>query len=305
MADPDPRVLPLVEVQIDQIRALLSPLLNGAAIAGVERVEGGLVNTLYRITPSDGSDSLCLRIIAAGRLSWEKERETIARVSASLPVPVVLLSGQCNSDFPHPYLIYRWIEGITLDNCRRQESAAALLSLAEPLGRLLAGVARFSFENARDGESNDIHAAPPSIEELLSVNEEMLLRGLARERLGAALADALWRRLDANAVRLDALGSDARLVHGDIGGRNILVAPAEDGNWRVSGLIDWEAAFSGSSLWDVGRLFRYPKRYSEDFRSRFERSYRDAGGSLPEDWRRTARLLDSTMLVAILNEERP
>jgi hypothetical protein len=51
-------------------------------------------------------------------------------------------------------------------------------------------------------------------------------------------------------------------------------------------------------------LFRYPRRYSETFRQRFERGYHDAGGALPEDWLRTARLLDATRLVATLNEER-
>jgi hypothetical protein len=69
-------------------------------------------------------------------------------------------------------------------------------------------------------------------------------------------------------------------------------------------LIDWEAAFSGSQLWDVGSLFRYSQRYTETFRQGFERGYRDAGGALPEDWLRTARLLDATRQVATLNEER-
>ena len=79
---------------------------------------------------------------------------------------------------------------------------------------------------------------------------------------------------------------------------------AEEGGWRISGLIDWEAAFSGSLIWDLGSLFRYGRRYSETFRQRFERGYRDAGGALPEDWLRTARLLDAARLVATLNEER-
>jgi len=304
MADSDPRCLPLVEVELDQIQALLSPVLKGAAISGVERVEGGLFNTLYRITPADGGVPLCLRIFAAGRLAWETERRILARVSASLPVPDVLLADCGGTGFGRPYLVYRWIEGITLDECRRQAPPAALLSVAEPLGRLLAGVASFSFADGLNGEPNAVRARPAPMEALLSANREMLLRGLARKRLGAALADALWRRLDASALRLCALDRVARLVHGDLGGRNILVAPAENGAWRVSGLIDWEAAFSGSALWDVGRLFRYSKRYSETFRRRFERSYRGAGAALPEGWYRTARLLDSTRLVAILNEER-
>jgi aminoglycoside phosphotransferase (APT) family kinase protein len=303
MANPDPRCLPLVEVKFDQIQALLSPVLKGDAIAGVERVEGGLTNTLYRITPADGGVSLCLRIFAAGRLPWERELKILARVSASLPVPEALLADCGGADFGRPYLVYRWIEGITLNECRRQTPPAALLSVAEPLGRLLACVASFSFADDLNGSLNDILAGQAPMEVLLSANEEALLHGLARKRLGAALADARWSRLDASAVRLCELDRAASLVHGDLSGRNILVALAEDGGWRISGLIDWGAAFSGSLLWDLGNLFRYGRRYSETFRQRFERGYRDAGGALPEDWLRTARLLDATRQIATLNEE--
>jgi aminoglycoside phosphotransferase (APT) family kinase protein len=304
MANPDPRCFPLVEVELDQIQSLLSPVLKGVAIASVERVEGGLTNTLYRITLVDGGVSLCLRIFAAGKLPWERELKILALVSASLPVPDVLLADCGGADFERPYLVYRWIEGITLNECRKQTSPAALLSVAESLGRLLARVANFSFADGLNGALNNILAGQSPMEVLLSASEEALLRGLARKRLGAALADAICSRFDTNSIRLCELNRDASLVHGDLGGRNILVAIAKDGGWRISGLIDWEAAFSGSSLWDVGSLFRYSRRYSETFRQRFERGYRDTGGKLPEDWLRTARLLDATRQVATLNEER-
>src|SRR5215813_3063437 len=212
MANPDPRCLPLVEVDFDQIQALLSPALNGAAIAGVDRIEGGLTNTLYRVTPADGGAALCLRIFAAGRLPWETERNVLARVSTSLPVPEVLLADCGNSDFSFPYLVYRWIEGITLNEFRRQAPPAALLSVAEPLGRLLAGVASFSFADDLNGEPNAVDSRPAPMDALLSVNEEMLLRGLARKRLGAELADGMWGRLEANAGRLCMLDGVARLV---------------------------------------------------------------------------------------------
>jgi len=304
MANPDTRCLPLIEVELDQIRALLSPVMNSAAIAKVERVKGGLVNSIYRVTCADGGDSLCLRIFAAGRLPCEREQKILSRVSASLPVPDVLLADCCGVEFGHPYLVYQWIEGITLNECRRQEPSVALMSLAEPLGRLLGGVARFSFADSLNRELNVVLAKRSSLEALLTANEEMLLRGLARKRLGATLADAMWHRLEAGYVRLCALDRTACLVHGDLSGRNIIVTPAENSAWRISGLIDWEDAFSGPALWDVGSLFRYAKRYSESFCRRFERGYCDAGGALPEDWLRTARLLDSTRLIAILNEER-
>jgi aminoglycoside phosphotransferase (APT) family kinase protein len=304
MANPDTRRLPLIEVDLDQIRALLLPLLKGTPITGTKRVEGGLVNTLFQITLADGGVTLCLRIFAAGRHSWETERSILAHVSSSLPVPDVLLADCGGPSFSHPHLVYRWIPGITIDDCRRQMPSAAFLSLARPLGRLLAKVSGFSFAGDLNGEPDDVDNGSSPIEKMLQQNAEMLRRGLARSRLGGALADAMWRRLEANADRLCALDQSTCLVHGDLGGRNILVAPGDGDNWHVSGLIDWEASFSGSALWDVGRLFRYGRRYSEPFREQFELSYRDAGGYLPEDWLQTARLLDSTRLVGILNEDR-
>jgi aminoglycoside phosphotransferase (APT) family kinase protein len=304
MENQDTRCFPLIEIELDQIRSLLSPLLKGLEITGVKRVEGGLVNTLYQVVPAEGSASLCLRVYAAGQLAWEKERNILTLVSGDLPVPDILLAGCNEAGFSHPYLVYRWIEGITLNECRRQMPPAALMSLAEPLGRLLARMANLSFADDCDDKLKSIRAGSTPIEKLLSANEEMLQRGLARARLGAALADALCCQLDKNGARLSAFDRATSLVHGDLGGRNIIVFPADDGDWRIAGLIDWEYVFFGSALWDVGSLFRYTRRYSETFRQRFERGYGEAGGALPEDWWRTARLLDATRSVAMLNKER-
>ncbi|MGH9837166.1 MAG: phosphotransferase family protein [Blastocatellia bacterium] len=294
--------MPLIEVEFEQLQALLAPLLHGAAITSVELVAGGLVNTLYRVTAAKGT--YCLRIFAAGQRAWETERNLLTRVAASLPVPEVLLAGDGRADFSHPFLVYHWIEGMTLNECRRQVSSAALLSLAEPLGQLLARVAGCSFADPLAGEPHAVQTEWSSVTTALAANEARLWRGLARERLGPALADALAQRLEETSACLLALDDDEGLAHGDLGGRNILVIPGDAGHWRVSGLIDWENAFPGSRLWDVGSLFRYAKRYSEAFRQRFERGYGEAGGSLPKDWWRSARLLDATRLVATLNEER-
>jgi hypothetical protein len=57
-------------------------------------------------------------------------------------------------------------------------------------------------------------------------------------------------------------------------------------------------------LWDVGSLFRYPHRYSEEFRALFAEGYGAAGGSLSPDWYMAARTVDSVRLVSILSEER-
>src|SRR5262245_48903316 len=92
MVNSDIRCLPFVAVDLDQIRVLLSPVLKGAAIIGVKRVKDGLKNTIYRVTLADRGGSLCLRIFAAGKPRWEKERKILTHVSGSLPVPDLLLA---------------------------------------------------------------------------------------------------------------------------------------------------------------------------------------------------------------------
>lgn len=291
----DARCLPPVELELGQIQHMLAPVLAGAEVVSVERRDDGLVNTVYRVLLAAPQSALALRIYASGIEAAEKERRILERVSMRLPVPGVLLAGAEAAGAPHPYVVYRWVDGITLNECRRQFGPDALLSLAEPLGRLLADVAAISVEG--DVVSSiDVSAA-------LVRTDARLRDGPARLRLGGTLADALRDRLETAASRLE--DSDCRrgLVHGDFGARNVVVAPT-DGAWRVAALLDWEHAFTGATLWDIGSLFRYARRYSSTFRDRLELGYRSAGGVLPGDRYRIARLLDATRLVGILSEER-
>jgi aminoglycoside phosphotransferase (APT) family kinase protein len=282
----DPRCHPSIDLDLGQIRAMLSPILGDAGIREAVPVEGGLINTLYRVTLDRRDEVYALRVYAGGRDAFERERRVLSHLATAgaLPVPEVLLAGASGG----PCLVYRWIEGITLNEFRRQSTLDVLLTIAEPLGRILARIASFSF---------------PDLPEIQVANElaqtdEQLRTGLARERLGGELADHLRGLLAGK----DLLFEHGRgLVHGDLGGRNILV---EQDEREISGVIDWETAAAGSALWDVGSLFRYSRRYSPEFRKRFEQGYRAGGGELPRDWWRTARLLDATRLVGILNEER-
>ncbi|HEX2092063.1 MAG TPA: aminoglycoside phosphotransferase family protein [Longimicrobiaceae bacterium] len=296
----------LVDPDGEQIREMVAPVLGGAAIREVARVDGGLVNAVYRVTPDTGDVVLALRVAAPGAAGLEAERRLLARLAPVLPVPEVLwadVTGECCG---HPYLVYRWIEGVTLNACRRSAPPAEFLSLAEPLGGLLARVA-----GVRDPEGIPGEGIPRGGVGLREAGAEIvrarssLRTGAARARLGEAIADRFEALLDRYEGVLCSLDATRGLVHGDLGGRNVLVAPAGHGAWRVSGLLDWESATVGGALWDVGSLFRYSRRYAPTFLAQFARGYRAAGGELPGDWWLIARLLDATRVVSILDEPRP
>jgi aminoglycoside phosphotransferase (APT) family kinase protein len=275
----DNRIYPLLEVS----RAELEALADGP-VTSIELLQGGFTNTLHRVNLATGA-SLVVKHYAGGAETYGFELATLTRLAGILPVPEVI-----RADPARQVIVYRWIEGTTLDDCHREEPPAAFASLADPLGRLFAWVARTEPLDPADRWE----AAP-----LLAQARAQLTDGRARERVGTPLATALLAAFDKFGDRL-AWGHRC-LCHDDIGDRNILVQRAEGDRWRINGVIDWESAATGSPLVDVGSLFRYAPRYNEQFRVEFERGYREADGTLPDDWYRMARLLDAVRMIDTLD----
>ena len=273
-------------------------LLNGSSLA---RVDGGLVNSISRVTTPAG-DVYALRVYeelphASAISRFVRETTLLTALADHLPVPRLVLTDASCARLEQPFVLYPWIVGVTLNECRRAHGPAVLQQLARQLGHTLAALA-----------ATHVRLAPELLGRL-SVADEMnrairlLESSLARDRLGHDTADALRRLVETDAASL-ITGDDASLVHGDFGGRNVIVRADDSGTWIVAGVVDWESATTGSALWDVGSLFRYARRYSTEFRAEFERGYGDGGGNLPHNWWHRSRVLDVTRVVTTLNDER-
>jgi fructokinase len=88
-------------------------------------------------------------------------------------------------------------------------------------------------------------------------------------------------------------------VHSDYNGKNLL-ALERGGRWSISAVLDWEFAFSGSPLTDIGNMLRFRDTYPPGFASAFIAGYREAGGKLPPDWREVSEALDLYALADFL-----
>lgn len=291
----DPRVYEWMEVPEAELAALV-----GERPASIARVEGGYTNTLHKVVLANG-EALAVKHYAGGADAYATEANALRRLHTIIPVPeiVKVVEGRA--------IVYRWIDGITLDECRRTQPDPVVATLAEPLGRLLAWISRVE------------PPTPWSLEPALQQVRAQLADGRARQRLGAPAADVL---LAAFATHRDAIAwGTPCLVHGDFGGRNVLVqeVPIEEvktgsrksqpvieihPRWRILGVLDWESAVGDSPFADIGSLFRYDERFSDSFIAAFERGYREADGVLPDGWLRTARLLDAMQVVDMLDEDR-
>jgi len=116
------------------------------------------------------------------------------------------------------------------------------------------------------------------------------------------LVDQVHRFVWSWASRLSNFDDERSLVHSDFGNRNILVRE-EHGRWVVAAIIDWEFAFSGSPLLDVGNFLRYETSHRPLREPHFSRGFVEHGGKLPDNWREIVRVIDLTGLVECLTHD--
>ena len=83
------------------------------------------------------------------------------------------------------------------------------------------------------------------------------------------------------------------LLHGDFKASNL--HEALDGRLLV---LDWEFAYAGPCLMDIGQLFRWDE--PQPFTDNFVAAYMAAGGNLPKNWRELIACFDLVNLVGLL-----
>ena len=285
------RVRPLVTLDRATIDEMCVPIAGGVPLGDVSSVDGGLVNTVLRVTTGSGA-AYVLRVTARDE---PNALLLMRRLAGLLPIPHVVVTGEVDGV---PYMIYPWIRGITLNECRRTYGSSALASLAEWVGRAMGTVA------AADKIVSRRRLPRLVSRDAIDTALDQLESDLVAVRLDANVRRALQKTFQAHRAVLEATDAWHSLVHGDFSGRNVIVREKSERVWTVSGLLDWETAAIGSPLWDVGSLFRYAGRYDAEFQRAFERGYRATGPDLPNAWWLLGRILDGTRLVGLLTDER-
>jgi fructokinase len=201
-----------------------------------------------------------------------------------------------------PLLLARFVPGATVRATIGPDGTdrAAAAQVAAAAGRALAAIGAVTFERGGFFTGPGLVPAeadiPGSLPEFV---EDCLRAGSAAGVLSPGEMDGL-RALAAAADPLARRVASARqLVHSDYNGKNLLVLPG-DGRWSVSAVLDWEFAFSGSPLTDIGNMLRFPRDYPPGFDGAFVAGYQDAGGRLPPGWREISEALDLYALADFL-----
>jgi len=289
---------------IDRVTPRIAKGFPRARIVDCQRLSGGLINSNFKVQLDNPSLVVVLRIYERAPELCQLEIDLLGLVSETVPVPELLFAEPRPVDETRPFVILRYIDGLTFRELKRTGDSAALQLAAYSLGKTLAAIGRYRFpEPGRLGEglvvAGKFIEGPDPVPRLV---DRFLSSTVLQERISKELHERLHTFFWSWAPRLASLETESSLVHGDFGSRNTLVRCA-GGGWVVAGVIDWEFALSGSTLMDVGHFLRYEIEQKPVREPHFSRGYLEAGGTLPDDWRRLARVIDLSALVDLLTRD--
>ncbi|HEX2915898.1 MAG TPA: aminoglycoside phosphotransferase family protein [Chloroflexia bacterium] len=307
MADDQNRRFEQVRLDARTIESLLMPAaerLGGGKVASVELIDSGLTNTNYRVQLADNPKALVLKIYMRQPETCRKEYELFKLVHQTVPVATIYYADFQGEKYARPYSIFEWMPGVLLEELLSAVNTTEMQAVGRAVGETLAGIGKYQFEQA-GFFGPDLKFAAPQVEQAgeeqgwRAYLESCLENPICAERLDKTLKTRLTQFIRTNAHQVEALGEQKALVHADFNPSNILMVQTETG-WRVSAVLDWEWAHSGTPLFDIGNLFRDRGYSLTNFETGFVEGYRRAGGELPENWKQVSRLLDLINLCEFL-----
>jgi len=191
----------------------------------------GTDNLIYRL-----GDELAVRLPALPRAApmLSREREWLPRLAPHLPldVPVPLGAGVPDSEFPYPWLVYRWLPGTTL----AEESTVDLREAAVRLGRFVAALQRISTA----GAPRSPRAVPvgPGDTEVHESIERLAAVGV----IDATLATAVWE----DALAAPPWAGPPVWLHGDLLPTNLVAR-----NDKLAAVIGFGLVGTGDPATDL------------------------------------------------------
>jgi len=271
----------LVALSPDEASALI-----GETVVEVQAFNGGRRNSNYRVVVQGQAEPLVLRLHTADPRACLREQKLLELVKGSVPVPRIFRTAPLAEP---PWSLMSFVEGERMDLALTGASAAATRRITRSAGVALARIHQIKFSSAGFFDEQLQVGEPLGADyRWHTMLQRMLDQNEIRENIGAELSQRLRRLVDDNEGMEEEMSDGGPcLSHSDYKPWNMLVAEEE-----VTAVLDWEFAFAGAPLNDIGNFLRYGARYVPEYEAGFVEGYLEAGGALPNDWRRLARLVD-------------
>ena len=272
-----------------QVVQLLTKALPKHRLRSFEPLTGGMSNLNYLLHVDGIEGGFVLRIYTRDLSACQKEIDLHSLVRERLPVPEVIYADPKGEEGIGPYVLKRYVEGETFQELKSQGNLQDVAEVAYAIGATLARLQTFTFPRPGPIRGGLFSEGSTPISEII---EGYLNSPVLEQRLGAEERDRLRTFFSGWLSQLSSLDQQRSLVHGDFNARNTVVKRS-GGRWVVSGVLDWELAFSGSPLWDAARFICFERRPRPLREPYFSTGFREGGASLPENWGEFSRVINA------------
>jgi len=287
------------------LETVIRTALPGRRVVDIKHFSDGLRNANFRLELDSTREPVVLRLYEHDASLCRKEADIIDLIRHRVPIPEVIHAEPNGMNDIPPFVLLRYVEGITFRELKRSGNTGSISEAAHAVGKTLASIGRIVFPSpgwlgpgptAKSRLLEGRHGQVPHFVDLClaSVNTQRRMEPELRDRTSALV----W----SHAAELAFVNDESRLVHGDFGGRNLLVRRDPE-RWNVAAVLDWEFAIAGCPLIDIGHFLRYECTSRPTLEPHFSNGYLEAGGMLSGGWRQLARVMDLTALCESLTHD--
>lgn len=287
-------------ISADLIAGMIAKAFPNDELQFNELIYGGCANLNVKFKLKGNERLHILRIYIRDKDAAFKEQKLSSKLKTNIPIPNVIYVSNYGG---YKFAITEFISGITLRELLLSNEIYSIGDIMFELGLVLSKITGHELINSGffDKDLNIISKSPD--ENYLSFAKECLKAQMVLTHLDADDVLKINLLLDRNINFLPS-ENEKYLVHGDFDPANILV-DKNNGDWKITGVLDWEFAFSGSVLCDVANMLRYAHQMPLEFKNEFILGLKSGGINLPENWRITCDLLNLISLLDCLARSDP
>jgi aminoglycoside phosphotransferase (APT) family kinase protein len=288
------------QISTEMIQDLVNHALPNAALLSHEVISGGCANLNIKLNLLNEPQPLILRVYVRDKDAAYREKKLAALIKHSVPLPEVY----CVGDFAgHRFAITEYMSGMNLRDLLLNPPNGNIQSIMVQVGQILASIQKYEFPTSGFFDT-DLKVSEPLVgQSYMTYARECLAHPTVIDVLGAESIHKINETLEKyNSFFPDE--TQTHLVHGDYGPENILVDKVE-GQWKITAILDWEFAYSGSTLSDMSNMLRYAHHMPDVFEEAFLEGLTQGGVTLPENWRISVYLLDLIALLGCLLRASP
>ena len=280
------------QLPADVIESMVKLACPHKKLTSHEMISGGCANLNIKINLEGDVQPLILRIYLRDKDAAYREQKLGILLKANVPVPLT----HYISDYEdYRFSITECIPGITLRGLLLSSNTHDVDVLMYDVGVLLAKIKTYEFPKA-GFFGKDLNIIESTTQDgYQTFAKECLKNKNIVTQLSVDKVSKIVLFLEKYSHLFPA-ADEKNLVHADFDPSNIIVDKI-DGIWKVTGVLDWEFAYSGSVLCDIANMLRYAHQVSPLFEKSF---LQGLNVSLPDHWRVTVSMLNLVSLLDCL-----